>query len=84
MHVDKQTCGLDPASEYVELGAEVFSLLSDPTRVRIILALRQAGELPVNALAEIVDKKPSGVSQHLARLGRSLRELAMRDTRDRK
>lgn len=54
--------------EYVELAAEVLRLLSDPTRIRIVLALQQADELPVNVLAEVVDKKPSGVSQHLARL----------------
>lgn len=59
---------MSPSSEYVELAAEVFSILSDPTRVRIILALRGADELSVNALAELVGKSPSGVSQHLARL----------------
>ncbi|MGP5930460.1 ArsR/SmtB family transcription factor [Corynebacterium glyciniphilum] len=61
-------CGLDPHSEYVELAAEVFSLLADPTRVRIVLALHRDNELSVGDLAEIVDKAPSGVSQHLARL----------------
>lgn len=50
------------------MAAEVLGILSDPTRVRIVLALRQAEELPVNALAEIVEKTPSGVSQHLAKL----------------
>lgn len=68
MDADKRICGLNPDSEYVELAAEVLGLLSDPTRIKIVLALRQADELPVNALAEIVGKKPSGVSQHLARL----------------
>lgn len=68
MDADKRVCGLNPDSEYVELAAEVLGLLSDPTRIRIVLGLRQAEELPVNALAEIVGKKPSGVSQHLARL----------------
>lgn len=52
---------------YVELAAEVFALLADPTRIRIILALRD-GELPVNRLAEIVGKSPAAVSQHLAKL----------------
>lgn len=56
------------SSEYVDLAAEVLGLLSDPTRIRIVLALREAEELPVNALAELVGKKPSGVSQHLARM----------------
>lgn len=59
---------VDPSSEYVELAAEVLGLLSDPTRIRIVLALRRADEMPVNALAEVVERSPSGVSQHLARL----------------
>ncbi|MBO3130099.1 winged helix-turn-helix transcriptional regulator [Dermatophilus congolensis] len=68
MNADNKVCGLSPSSEYVDLAAEVFRLLSDPTRIKIILALRAAEELSVNSLAEIVDKKPSGVSQHLARM----------------
>lgn len=68
MNAYKQTCGLDPSSEFVELSAEVFGILSDPTRIKIILALRKANELSVNALAELVEKKPAAVSQHLARL----------------
>lgn len=68
MREDTKLCGLDPHSEYVELAAEVFSLLADPTRIRIVLALHHHTELSVGDLAEIVDKTPSGVSQHLARL----------------
>ncbi|WP_341746603.1 metalloregulator ArsR/SmtB family transcription factor [Dermatophilus congolensis] len=68
INADNKVCGLSPSSEYVDLAAEVFRLLSDPTRIKIILALRAAEELSVNSLAEIVDKKPSGVSQHLARM----------------
>ena len=68
MDAYKEVDGAEPSPEYVSLAAEVLRLLSDPTRIRIVLALRQADELPVNALAEIVGKKPSGVSQHLARL----------------
>lgn len=68
MNADMRVVDTDPSSEFVELAAEVLGLLSDPTRIRIVLALRQADELSVNALAEIVGKKPSGVSQHLARL----------------
>ncbi len=46
-------------------------MLADATRVRIILALRDQ-ELSVNNLADILDKTPASVSQHLAkmRLGR--------------
>lgn len=68
MYADTNINGLPRSSEYVDLAAEVLGLLADPTRIKIVLALQQADELPVNALAEIVSKKPSGVSQHLARL----------------
>lgn len=42
-------------------------MLADATRVRIILALRD-GELSVSNLANLVDKSPAAVSQHLAKL----------------
>lgn len=54
-------------AQFVELAVEVFGMLADPTRVRIILALR-GGELSVNTLAAAVDKPPAAVSQHLAKL----------------
>ncbi len=60
-------CGRDPDSQFVELAVEVFTMLADATRVRLILALRE-GERSVNELAEIVDKSPAAVSQHLAKL----------------
>lgn len=65
---DKQVCGLSPDSQFVELAVEVFAMLADATRVRIILALRGVEELSVNQLAETVDKSPAAVSQHLAKL----------------
>lgn len=68
MDADRQACGRFPDSQYVELAVEVFSMLADATRVRIILALRDHGELSVNLLADIVDKPPPAVSQHLAKL----------------
>lgn len=43
-------------------------MLADATRVRIILALRANEELSVNRLAEVVDKSPAAVSQHLAKM----------------
>lgn len=67
MREDSQACTFDVDSAYVDLAAEVFSLLSDPTRIRIILALRD-GELAVGDLAERVGKSPTSVSQHLAKL----------------
>lgn len=71
MNADAQTTELDSAdltdSQFVELAVEVFGMLADATRVRIILAL-SSGELSVNTLAAALDKPPSAVSQHLARL----------------
>lgn len=43
-------------------------MLADATRVRIIMALRDAGELSVGQLSDAVGKSPAGVSQHLAKL----------------
>lgn len=60
-------CGRETDSQFVELAVEVFSMLADATRVRLILALRD-GELSVNHLADIVDKSPAAVSQHLAKM----------------
>lgn len=59
--------GVAVDGDYIELAAEVFSLLSDPTRIRIVLAL-ETGELAVSELAERVGKAPAAVSQHLAKL----------------
>lgn len=67
MDADKPVCGREPDSQYVELAVEVFAMLADATRVRIVLALRD-GEMSVNRLADIVDKSPAAVSQHLAKL----------------
>ena len=67
MDADRQVCGRDPDGPFVELAVEIFSMLADATRVRIILALRD-GELSVNHLTDIVDKSPAAVSQHLAKL----------------
>lgn len=66
MNADK-ACGLNVDSDYVELAVEVFAMLADATRVRIILALRD-GELSVNQLAETIGKPQSAVSQHLAKM----------------
>lgn len=52
-------------------------MLADATRVRLILAMKEHGELSVNHLADIVDKSPAAVSQHLAKL-RLARMVAIR------
>ena len=67
MNADKKACRLDVDSQYVELAVEIFAMLADATRVRIILALRE-GEMAVGALAQVVGKSPAAVSQHLAKM----------------
>ena len=59
MHADKPVID-SPTPEHIDLAVAVFSMLAEPTRVRIILAL-QGRELSV-------DKTPTAVSQHLAKL----------------
>jgi DNA-binding transcriptional ArsR family regulator len=71
MHADLQTDAADRIDhaddQLVELAVEIFKMLADATRVRIVLALRDC-ELSVNKLAEVVGKSPAAVSQHLAKL----------------
>lgn len=56
-----------PDDGQVDLAVEVFRMLADATRVRLLMALRP-GELSVGDLADAVDKRPGSVSQHLAKL----------------
>ena len=53
--------------DLASLTAEVFRLLADGTRIRLLWALTE-GELTVSALAEVVGKQQPSVSQHLAKL----------------
>jgi DNA-binding transcriptional ArsR family regulator len=55
------------ADDQVQLVVEVFRMLADPTRVRVLWTLVDR-ELSVNELAERVDKPAPSVSQHLAKL----------------
>jgi len=67
MSEDSKVCTFGVDSPFVDLAVEVFAMLADATRVRIVLALR-GGELSVNNLAALVGKSPTVVSQHLAKL----------------
>lgn len=67
MHADTKPESYEPTSDHVEVAVEIFRMLADATRIRIILALRD-GELSVNHIADIVDRSPAAVSQHLAKL----------------
>ncbi|MGH3726255.1 MAG: ArsR/SmtB family transcription factor [Mycobacterium sp.] len=63
MNADRSPLGDDQAA----LVVEVFRMLADATRVRVLWALT-GGELSVNELADHVGKPAPSVSQHLAKL----------------
>ena len=52
----------------LEEAARRFSLLSDPTRLRVVSALHDAGEISVGGLASRTGIPVASVSQHLNRL----------------
>jgi DNA-binding transcriptional ArsR family regulator len=60
--------------------AELFSALSDTSRVRIIAAL-SGGEMNVGALAEAVDLSESAVSHHMRHLRQMRLVRARKDGR---
>ena len=60
--VDSVSATLLDVDEASEL-AEMFRLLGDPTRVRILFALLEAGELCVCDIAAVVDTSETKVSQ---------------------
>jgi DNA-binding transcriptional ArsR family regulator len=65
MHADNAAARL--ADDQVDLIVDVFRMLADPTRFRVLWALTE-GESSVNELADKVDKPAPSVSQHLAKL----------------
>ncbi len=48
--------------------ADVFKILANDSRLRLLHALARAGELPVSALADIVSMTPQAVSNQLQRM----------------
>jgi DNA-binding transcriptional ArsR family regulator len=56
-----------PSPDDVDLAVELFRMLADGTRVRIVWSLVDA-ERSVGELAELLAKRPASVSQHLAKL----------------
>lgn len=61
------TPAITPEDADVARAVRVLALLAEPTRFRIILAT-QYGPMSVNHLADIVERSPAAVSQHLAKL----------------
>jgi DNA-binding transcriptional ArsR family regulator len=66
MNADKRSFESIP-DDQVDLIVEVFRMLADSTRIKVLWALAGA-ELSVNELAERVGKPAPSVSQHLAKL----------------
>jgi DNA-binding transcriptional ArsR family regulator len=56
-----------PPGDQFDLAVEVFRMLADATRLRLLWELLDR-EMSVNALADAVGKPAAGVSQHLAKL----------------
>lgn len=56
-----------PSGEQVAAAVTAFALLADPTRVRMLWALRDA-ELDVSSLAAVAGCRPTVASQHLSKL----------------
>jgi DNA-binding transcriptional ArsR family regulator len=67
VRADNETCRRGLPDDHVDLAVEVFRMLADGTRIRILWALIDR-ELSVNELAAQVGKQPAAVSQHLAKL----------------
>jgi DNA-binding transcriptional ArsR family regulator len=67
MRDDSPVVRRQPPADQFDLAVEVFRMLSDATRLRLLWALLD-DEKAVNGLAEAVGKPAAGVSQHLAKL----------------
>lgn len=56
-----------PSSQQVKAAVTSFTMLADPTRVRMLWALRDR-ELDVASLAALAECRPTVASQHLSKL----------------
>lgn len=56
-----------PSADEIDLAVEVFRMLADGTRLALLWCLLDT-EMSVGQLADAVDRSPTSVSQHLAKL----------------
>jgi len=56
---------LKVSGETVKDLADLFKQLGDPSRLKILLALAENGEMHVSALCELLDQSQPAVSHHL-------------------
>ena len=67
MRADSPSTRTTPPADQFDLAVEVFRMLADTTRLRLLWELLDE-ERSVNELAEAIGKPATGVSQHLAKL----------------
>src|SRR5262245_21470782 len=60
--------GVEVAEETLEGLSDVFKLLADKSRLKILLALAKEGQMHVSALCELLDQSQPAVSHHLTLL----------------
>jgi len=53
-------------NETIRQMCDVFKMLSDPSRLKILLALAQNGQMHVSALKDLLDQSQPAVSHHLS------------------
>lgn len=78
MYADNHLSSGPIQEDQVDLAVEIFRMLADATRVRLLWALLD-DELSVNDLATMIGKPPASVSQHLAKLRMARLVHARRD-----
>ena len=61
----KSTSALKVGERTIQDLAELFKQLADKSRLKILLALAQDGELHVSALCSLLEQSQPGVSHHL-------------------
>src|SRR5262245_31454122 len=64
----RETSRIKVSDRTIEGLSEIFKLLSDKSRLKILLALAQDGELHVSALCELLGQSQPAVSHHLTLL----------------
>ena len=55
-------------SDSIHEASEVMKAMASETRLKILCALSEGGEMPVGQLADLTKQSHSAVSQHLAKL----------------
>lgn len=53
------------SDDVIERLSNVFKMLSDPSRLKILLALAQGGEMHVTALTDLLGQSQPAISHHL-------------------